>query len=329
MICLTRPNLFRASLYFTGLYLLFRLTGTPEYSTVHAPTVMMPPETWICTFLDLHHDWAEGLCFFFIALTAFALVRVVVRHSIYLEQTFLPALVYLLVALGAGFTDRTPLMALVAFLLVYALDQLILSHKREENFGHFLQAGVTLGLMPLLYAPTVVFVLLLPVGFVLFRQNWRSVVTTLIGYLFPMALCCYIGWGMGNTFLEPVFRLAEILSTPVVSPPFGPWELMLAALFVGLTVWSLMLFTLRHKPTRSRTIRGTSLLVWTWIAAAFMLALPGHSLDMLPIVAVPLAGLIPGGLIRMNGWIPNLLIIILFLAVIGYSLRDGLTGLLF
>jgi hypothetical protein len=326
MISLTRPDLLRTSLYFTGLYLLFGLTGAPAPPP---PQEMMMPQAWAVAFLAGHPDWNEALRFFFVAMTAFALVRLVVRHSIYLEQTFLPALIYLSTALGCGYTLHTPLMALVALLLVYAVDHLILSHKQQEGFGHFLQAAVALGVMPLLYAPTVVFVLLLPMGLVLFRQSWRSAVTSLIGCLFPLALCCYIGWGMKRPFLEPVHRLAEIVVTPVASPAFSPGAFAIAALFAGLTVWSLVLFILQYKSARSRTKRGTALLIWTWVASLLMATLPGRSFDMLPIAAVPLAGLIPGAFVRMQGWIPNVLILILFLTVIGYSLREYLTGLFF
>lgn len=328
MISLVRPGPFRTGLYFAGLYLLFRLAGAPPVAVALPEALMMPIEGWATAFLAGHSGWAAVLRFVLVAMTAFSLSRIVIRHSIYIEKTFLPALFYLVVAMGLGYTLRTPLAAGVAWLLVTALDGLVLSHRSAEQFGSFFQAAVALGAMPLLYAPTVVFVVLLPVGFVLFRQQWRGVVAALIGYLFPMALCCYVGWGMGGDFLAPAERLAAIVQTPAPAAlaTFGPGEWMLAVLMTGATLWSLVLYSLQYKLQRSRTKRGTTLLVWTAIAAAALVALPCRSVDMLPIVAVPVAALVPGGLIRGRNWVSNLLMIILLLATIGYNLRGYLAG---
>jgi hypothetical protein len=330
MIARSGPNLFRASLYFTGLYLLFRGSAPEAAAAIPDPAAMMPLQAWAAAAAAGHPLWAEALRFLFVALTAFGLVRVVIRHSIYLEKTFVPALIYLLVAMGGSSSPLSPQTAFTAWLLVFAIDQLILSHKRDERFGHFLQGAVALGAMPLLDAPTVVFAALLPVGFVLFRQRWRGAVASVIGYLFPMALCCYVGWGMRDPFLEPVYRLAGILTTASGAPPVDPWRIVLAALFVGTAVWSLMLFAFRSSPARSRTKRGTSLLVWTAIAAGAMMALPCRNFEeMLPVAAVPLAALIPGSFIQSGGWAANLLMVVLFVAVIGYHLRAVLAGILF
>ena len=325
-VTLTRPNLFRTSLYFVVLYWLFRATGFAGPDASFAPDTLMPIEGWLMGLLGKYPVWGEILRFATVVLAAFGTARVIIRHSVYRERTYIPALIYLLVALGYYSSVRTPMLALEAFLLVFAVDNMLLSHKRTENFGYFLQAAVALGVMPLLYAPTLVFLPLLVVGFFLFRQNWRSVVTALIGYLFPVFLCCYAWWGMDGEFLEPVYRLWSILITPAATPiefsAMGPWEYILTLLFFGLTIYSILLFAGRYKTTRSRAKRGFVIFIWAWVCTLGMIALPCRSLDMLPLIAVPMAALIPGGMIRKNGWLPNLLYVGMIAVVLLYQLSQ-------
>ena len=322
----TRPTLFRAILYFLLLYLFFRGREWLAMEAVPAdyfPT--MPLQQWLTDFCSGHPVWKEIYLFLLTLLSAFSLTRILSRSMIYLERTFLPAIVFPLVALGYYSSGTTPVTITVAFLLTFAVNNMIKSHKREENFGYFLNAAVALGLAVLLYAPAAVFLLLLPVGFVLFRQNWRSIVTAVFGYFLPLLFCSYILWGMGENFGDTTRRIFSVITTPSFGTFFifrmEGWDYVLAGIYLLLLLLAVIGFSKGQTQPRRRALRGFSIFFWALVVSLGMTALPGRSLDMLPVLAVPMAALIPAVFNRKSGWLPNLLYLLMIWSVIIYNLR--------
>ncbi|MDR0954332.1 MAG: hypothetical protein LBM20_02990 [Rikenellaceae bacterium] len=332
-IDLTRPSLFRSILYFGLLYALFCFR---EYGAAQAFGVgtadaamagLMPLGQWLAEWFAVHTVWNEIVSFLLCLLNAFYLTRILARNLIYRERTYIPALIYLIVARGYALSGGTIIGLAVAFLLILAFDNMIQSHGRAHYSGYFLHAGVALGLAPILYAPAVVFLLLLPLGFMLFRQNGRNVVIALLGYLLPIFFASYILWGMGDDFGATLRQLFASLVTsasegglPGVIARMGPWDYGLLGLLLLLTVTALVQFGQNRESMRRRALRGNTLLVWMLILAVGMTALPGRSAVVLPIVAVPLAAIIPACFNRRTGWWPNLLYALMIGSIIGYNI---------
>ena len=321
----TRPNLFRAILYFLLLYLLFRFRDLYPGGVIEtAEDPMMPLQHGLAGFFGKHPFWREiamlGLCL----SNAFGITRILSRNLIYLERTFVPALIYPLVALGYSSSAMTPVTLMAAFLVIFAIDSMIKSHKREENFGYFLHASVALGFAPLLYAPSVVFLLLLPIGCSLFRQNWRSIVTAILGYFLPVFFCSYVFWGMGDDFGGTIRQIITVITTRSGEAFFvlrmEAWDYVLAGLFLVLTVLAMAGFSRTRTQLRRRAIRGFAVFGWTLLLTLGMSLLPGGSPDLLPILAVPLAALIPAAFNRKSGWYPNLLYLSMIWIVVAYNL---------
>lgn len=320
----TRPNLFRALLYFLLLYLLFRsrewFVAEPA---VFADVAMGSPGVWLAGFFENHPVWKEIFLFVVMFSTAFSITRILSRNLIYLERTFVPVMIYPLVALGYSSSPATPVVALAALLLVFAVDNIIKAYKQEANSGFFLNASVALGTALLIYPAAVVFFFLLPVGFILFRQSWRSVIVALFGYFFPIALYSYIQWGMGYPFMETAVEMFfAILRSDSGGGLFrmGIWEYVLSGFFLFLTVFALIEFFRGQTKIRRRTLRGFVTFSWTLLFALSLFALPCRSVDMFPLLAVPLAAVIPAAFNRKSGWFPNLLYILMIWIVLSYNL---------
>jgi hypothetical protein len=332
-IDITRPSLFRSILYFGLLYLLFRFR---EYGSAEAFVVgtagaamagLMPLGQWLAEWFAAHGVWTEMVLFLLSLLNAFYLTRILARNLIYRERTYIPALIYLIVAQGYALSGGTVVGLTVAFLVIMAFDNMIQSHGRAHHAGYFLHAGVALGLAPILYAPAVLFLLLLPLGFVLFRQNRRNVMIALLGYLLPIFFSSYILWGMGDDFGATLRQLFAGLVTPAsggdlpgVIARMGPWDYGLLGLLLLLTVTALVQFSQNRETMRRRALRGNTLLIWMLFLAVGMTALPGRSAVVFPIVAVPLAAIIPACFNRRSGWWPNLLYALMIGSVISYNL---------
>ncbi len=321
----TRPGLFRSVVYFLLLLALFRLRAYAGGETGTGLEEMMPLGRWLADLFEGRAVWRETMLALLSLLNAFYITRILSQNLIYLERTYVPALIYGMIALGYAVSEATPATLTAAFLLIFALDNLIRSYRRESHPGYFLNASVALGLMALLYAPAAVLGLLLPVGLVLFKQNWRGAATAVIGFLLPLFFCSYVLWGMGGDFGETARQIGDRLTAPAAGESpiswMQPWDYALAGLLVLLTVVApVHLFTGRTS-MRRRSVRGHTLFFWTLVLVAGMTVLPTRSLDLLPIAAVPLAALIPACFNRRSGWWPNLLFALMLGSVILYNLR--------
>ena len=320
----TRPSLLRTVLYFVVFYAIFRGREFLPADPQQAASTMMPLEAALAGFFGRHIVLTEVVTFFFAFLNAFYITRILSRNLIFLERTYLPALVYLLVATGYTSSQLSVIMLAVSFLVIYAIDSMIRSHKKSGNFGHFLHASVVLGLAPLLYAPSVIYFGLLLVGFAVFRKDGRSIVISLAGYLLPIFFCSYILWGMKEPFLLTVQQIGTIVTTPDPEALFifrmTAWDYALTALFLLLTIIGLVNFAQKYKSMRSRAQNGYRMFAWSLVVALGMVALPCRSLDMLPMLAVPLAVIIPACFNRQLGWVPNLLYILLMGSMLAYNL---------
>jgi hypothetical protein len=321
----TRPGLFRAFLYFILLYALFRYREWFAVEPVAwTDAALATPGKWLTGFFLNHPVWKEIILFLTAFSSAFSITRILSRNLIYLERTFISVLVYPLTALGYGSGATTPVVMLAALLLIFAIDQMIKSHKQEGRSGFFLNASVALGAAGVLYPPAVVFFLLLPVGFVLFRQSLRSMVIALLGFVFPIAFYSYIRWGMGFQFGEMVTEIATVLKQPESGTfaldriAVGDWTL--AGVFLLLTVIGVIGFFRRQTQMRRRTLRGFVLFLWTLLFALSMAVFSCRSVEVLPLIAVPLTAVIPAAFNRKTGWIPNLLYLLMLWIVLTYNL---------
>lgn len=284
---------------------------------------MMPLARWMTFSMAKHPVWREIYQFLISVITAFSLTRILSRNMIYLERTFVPALIFPLVSLGYFTSTLTPVTVTAAFLLVFAIGSMINSHKREESPTSFLNAAVALGMMPLLYPPSVVFLFLLGVGFIIFRQNWRNILIALIGYAFPLLICSYVLWGLGDDFSSTLFRIIDLLGTSThdsLLTLIQPWDYVLAGIYLILTVLAVSSFFHGQTQLRRRALQGFTLLVWTLITALGMLVFPSRDPDMLPMLAVPLSAILPGCFNRKSGWLPNLLYLLTIWSVLFYNL---------
>lgn len=321
---ITRQSLFKTILYFLIFYTVFRsreyLFPAPGAGT----EAMMPLEKLFYDLMGGSFILNEVVTFLLTFINSFYISRILSRNLIFLERTYMPSLIYLIVSIGYCASAMTPVTLTVAFLVLFAIESMIASHKRREQFGYFLHAAVALGFTPLLYPPAAVLVLLLPVGFIIFRRDWRDMVTALTGYLLPLFFCSYVLWGMGESFWLISRQICDLIITPV-HPPFfwlgmNVWDYALTGIYFGATGLSLFAFAGRYKNMRSRAFNGYLTFIWTLAIMLGMLALPCRDLSMLPLVAIPLAVIIPTYFNRRSGWLPNLFYAIILLSILTYNI---------
>ena len=158
------------------------------------------------------------------ALLAFAggvvLTRIVSRNMILLERTYMPILLYPAVGCSAYFGPESLPALAASFLTIVSFDTMLVSFRRTARFGSLFNATILAGAALLVWSHTIVYVLLLPFALVVFKRSGREWIVAWVGMLLPLAICSYIEWGTGRSFLGPVSRLWEGVRGAFAGPGF-------------------------------------------------------------------------------------------------------------
>lgn len=133
-------------------------------------------------------------------LNATLLAGMIVRYSVSAVRTYLPMAVYAMTAYGICFPAGSVSATLVPLLLILGSTQMIAAFKRSYQFEHVFKSAFCIGLLPMLYAPALPLVLIVPVTLVLYRRTLREAVVAAAGLLLPFFICSVVWWGLGDSF---------------------------------------------------------------------------------------------------------------------------------
>ena len=103
----------------------------------------------------------------------------VARNMILLERTYMPLIIFILVGCGSWYDPAALDIYVVALLMLGSFRQTIKSFRRETAYAYTFNAALLLGLSILIYAPSAIYILLLPISHILFMKRWREWVVTL------------------------------------------------------------------------------------------------------------------------------------------------------
>ena len=252
-----------------------------------------------------------------VMLSSVAVGRIATSFGLYRVRTTISIPLYAVVACGIFISTNSLATALAAYFVVLSMRYLCGGYVRGADLNFAFYAGICAGIAPMLYAPSALFVLLLPVAIVLFGLTWREVVVMLAGLLLPAAASCYVGWLCGADFWTPVTALFEAMALPSGYTPWGS-ESVVALLMMGLLAFAIVCGVATFVgDTRSVAIRPRTIFVFNIVALALAIAafvIPSATVGVYMLVAAPAALLIPFLLLHLRDRVSDL-IIILFLVL--------------
>ncbi len=136
------------------------------------------------------------ISFILIFCEAMLINYIVEKNEIIDTKTYLPALVYIvLMSLQPEMFSLHPIVIANLFMLL-AVHMLMQTYRRETAYAQAFDAGFFISLASLFYIPSIVFVLLIWIGFVIIRPFiWREWVISFMGLLLPLVyLVFYYFW---------------------------------------------------------------------------------------------------------------------------------------
>lgn len=307
---LTRQSLLKTLFYFVLLAVVFwgaelvhparsGLVAAAHDTAVAAPPAGMPLGSLIDRWLGYAPGVGILLSSVLVFVNSFFVTRIVIRNVIFLERTYMPAIVYLLVSSGYynSYMSFRPL--LVAFLLLVAAEIVFKSYNYKAlATGPYLAVGFIVGTAGAVYVPALFLVALLPVGLFLFRLfDVREWIAALGGWLLPLFFSAYGVWLAGGEFWSVVRACREALITPSVLPSaslLSSFEWTFIGCVAVLFVLSIVTFLGRRRSYKLKPFKAYVFFIWMLVLSVSILVLaPCRSLYQLPILAIPLAVIIP------------------------------------
>lgn len=323
---ITRQNLSWTLLSFVLLLGLFwsRALSFPVEVTVSAAGEM-PPGALLDRFAVSYPVWGSvltGLCIF---LGGFFMTRMVSRNMILLEKVNMPLLIFLMIGCGPFFDPSLLSIFVMSLLLVMGCDRLVESFRRVRLYGVTFNGSFLLGILPLIYAPACVALLILMAALIVFRKRWRECVVALAGFLLPFAFCSYIYWALGYDFGYIAGEMGRGIGEFVTIPGAfftrpDPMLLVCWGVLAIITLWSVAAFFRYAGTMRTRPFKTTLFFGWTLLILGALLIAPGRSVHIFPLLAVPLSVFIPLFFNRRADWISNTAYLLLAGSLILYNL---------
>lgn len=299
---LTRSNLFATTLYSLVLLVVFWGSGSSIAGSV--AQIANPDPYMISSAIEQTITLYPHLFQTLSALLAFVcsmmVARLVVRNVLYLERTYMPSLLFVIISSSFYVAGESFLPLSVAFLLLLALSLIFRSYSvKNLATGIYLTVGFYFGLAALIYPASAYLILMLPVGLATFRiSNIKEGVSCLVGLLLPMGLFLYTLWSFGGDValeLERYFgELAWHDNITAIIDHLTILDYTMIGVLVVLVLFSYVIFLTSRKKYKLRGAMSYNYLVcfciWSIIV---MLVSPARTLYLLPIVAVPLSVVIP------------------------------------
>jgi len=199
---------------------------------------------------------------------------------------------YGVLACGVLLSPNALLTAAVSFSFAMALHLLLRSlHSAGEKESVFI-ASVLLGGMVLLYPPSIVLVVVIPLSIFVLALSLRQVLIMVMGYALPLFAASYVVWYGGDSMLQFGRNLISALSlqgmAEVDKIPY--FSIVMAVAVVALLVWGMVYAIVRpdKRFMMVRMRRSINLFVWVLVLTLSMLFLPSCDLTAIAIIAVPL-----------------------------------------
>ena len=261
----------------------------------------LPAES-LAAFQTACPGWTKALCGLLLFVTGIRTGHFAVRYNLYSVNTCIAIPFYGVVACGAaaGTVDLTA--CLCSLLLAFSISNFCRAYAPNYAFNIIFRASLYLGTALVLIPQTAPLLLLLPLAVVHFRRTVRETIVALAGLLLVPLTLCYIDWGMGAPFFAPLLALGEqligsgpffaLVESISLSTRFLLGALLLCLIF-GFYFLSSGRLAINSKPRVILYYNMEALLL-----ALTVLCLPGASLPLFALAAVPAAVLLPVFFVR-------------------------------
>ena len=282
----------------------------------------MPLAAMLTRFTVAHPWWAATIAAVIVVWTLLLLVQLSIRYATAASRNYLPAQIFLVGAGGLAVPGEALAAFIATWLATLAIRQFAFSFHKGLRFSEVFHAGFYLGLMPLLYAPVVVAVVPVAIAALLvYRRLGREAVVCFAGLVLPVPAAGFIHWAAGadGGFIWRELWRCALENRPTVG--LVPNSVVLPAALILILVLVAILWVAGHKKSVRKTqykfMAHISLTLLFFAASA---AVPGTSITLAAIAAVPCAVSLPYAFAEKTATASTLLYCLILAAVLVLNL---------
>ena len=253
--------------------------------------------------------------------------RTGVRLSLYPAYTLMAIPIFGIVAAGVMVSGDYLLSTVAMMVMLRATRYMQRCIMRTGSFGDLSLAMLCYGLLPLIYAPTAIFYVALPIIALVARASWRDCLVTLSSLTLPLFAICYWSWCAGKAFLAPAKGIYAALMTESGFHFFSvlnPASIILLGTLIVMILCaiSLILSDKYSLKVKARVVMRFNALQLLLLIGLFFI--PSATATLFTLIAVPAAMLIPLIFVRMGvGFTETLYRLMLLAAAANCALMCG------
>lgn len=240
-------------------------------------------------------------------------------RELYFVRTTITIPIYGITACGIFCAHDFLAAAIASLLFAFAMRACFDSFRDGYGFSHIFFGSMCLGLLPMLYAPAVTLLLMMPLAVMLFKRSAREAIVAVAGLIFAPLAVCYINWGAGGQFLQPVAQSIEAL-TLVSGYRFfgavGAGAAVMSCVLLAMVLGAAFISSANVYSMNSRARFITLYNLCAFAVAVSTLALPSSTASAFGLIAVPTAVAIPAMLMQIRSQAANAIygvLVILFI----------------
>lgn len=298
--------------------------------------ILLPlPQEGLAAFATPLGGWINGLAdklnefrllpaMVMIFVNAIMVTRIMTNNMVLAVRTYVSAIIYLIVSCGIFVSDNMLCAALSAYLLIRASQLFIVGFRRALSFDLFFRGAFLVGVSVLIYAPSAVMLLLLPIALRVFRRNGRESFIAFGGLLTPILLYVYICWAAGYSAGETLYGIYGCLINSVgyniLSPDMGIARMFFMGVLILITSISIGTYTAHVRTMRNKASRIYIFFIYVLVISLGMMAMPCRSSADYAILALPLAVITPAFFVKNTGNVALLLWVLLLGSVIAANI---------
>ncbi|MEO6884293.1 MAG: DUF6427 family protein [Bacteroidia bacterium] len=259
---------------FIFLPLLALLLWVPAFLKPLPPSALQPVFLYAALAQALQNSafLSVLIAFLLVIGEAFLLNYIVNKHEIAEKKSQLPAMFYILFM-----SNSKPMLSLHPILIAHLfillmLNKLMNSYRKDSAFSDVFDASLLLAVASFFYLPTLVFIPILWISFIIFRPFiWREWVISIFGLLTPfLFLAFFYFWKNDLSVMRTEFVFRPFPSgKPDLKLSFYFYLLAFMFLFVSFLSLSRLAFTISMN--KLKTKKAQTLLIWVVVFGLFTL----------------------------------------------------------
>ena len=234
--------------------------------------------------------WSALLSGLMLFVAAIIINRTTVKIGLFGGFSALPVSIFGFFACGVLVSPNMATAAATALVLSFGILFLLRSIQTVGEKEALFTGALMLGVLPIIYPPTIVFALILPIVMITAPLNIRQTIIITTGYLLPVLGASYLNWYLGGEISGLAISIWEQLFAPsaisIADVPVVVW--IIVAVTIPLLLYGIAQGIYNRYAMLVPIRKSIQIAICMFIIGiAALLFVPGCGITIIPAIAAP------------------------------------------